>query len=145
MQSYAFHVGTHERPLRLLWILDASHKERGAATRQCGSVRCDAWETGDVPEHFGYSWHEDRLSGCSGQALFAPLHGFREPMTESMAMPPSIGKINHFSRAPRASISSHLTRVPTGRASQPPPHARAGCSGGHLAGLPPGAQRTTQA
>jgi transposase len=40
----------------------------------------------------------------------------------------SIGKINHFSRAPRASISSHLTRVPTGRASQPPPHARAGCS-----------------
>jgi pyrroline-5-carboxylate reductase len=40
----------------------------------------------------------------------------------------SIGKINHFSRAPRASISSHLARVPTGRASQPPPHARAGCS-----------------
>jgi hypothetical protein len=40
----------------------------------------------------------------------------------------SIGKINHFSRAPRASISSHLARVPTGRASQPPPHASAGCS-----------------
>ena len=32
----------------------------------------------------------------------------------------SIGKINHFSRAPRASLSSHLARVPTGRASQPP-------------------------
>jgi hypothetical protein len=57
----------------------------------------------------------------------------------------SIGKINHFSRAPRASISSHLARVPTGRASQPPPHASAGCSGGRLAGLPPVAQRTTQA
>src|SRR5262249_52382167 len=52
--------------------------------------------------------------------------------------------INHFSRAPRASISSHLTRVPTGRASQPPPHASAGCSGGRLAGLPLGAQRPTQ-
>ena len=57
----------------------------------------------------------------------------------------SIGEINHFSRAPRASISSHLARVPMGRASQPPPPASAGCSGGRLAGLPPVAQRPTQA
>jgi alkanesulfonate monooxygenase SsuD/methylene tetrahydromethanopterin reductase-like flavin-dependent oxidoreductase (luciferase family) len=47
---------------------------------------------------------------------------------EFQALGLSIGKINHFSRAPRASISSHLARVPTGCASQPPPHARAGCS-----------------
>ena len=45
----------------------------------------------------------------------------------------SIGKINHFSRAPRASISSHLARVPTGCASQPPPACQ-----GWLLVRPPG-------
>ena len=64
------------------------------------------------------------------------------------AYPPNFGEYrenNHFSRAPRASISSHLARVPTGHATQPPPHARAGGSGGRLAGLPPGAPRPTPA
>jgi hypothetical protein len=68
----------------------------------------------DLYPYFGAKYPLERLRNYY---LFPTLDGWR-----------SIGKINHFSRAPRASIPSHLARVPTGRASQPPPHARAGCS-----------------
>jgi Holliday junction resolvasome RuvABC endonuclease subunit len=66
-------------------------------------------------------------------AVALGLTGYEDVSRTRVTLPvvtqhPSIGKINHFSRAPRASISSHLARVPTGRASQPPPHARAGGS-----------------